>query len=53
MKKILIMAIILMSASAFPQDEQQNIEDGQKKKLMIKQIQIIKSIKSQLNKLLK
>lgn len=53
MKNLIFILTILMSLSAIAQDEKLQTQDSQEKKLMIKQIQIIKSIGSKLKKLLK
>lgn len=52
-KNFFVTVIFMLSFNAAAQDEQIQVEDIQKKKLMIKQIEIIKTIKSQLNKLIK
>lgn len=52
-KNFFVTFIFMLSFNAAAQDEQIQVEDIQKKKLMIKQIEIIKTIKSKLNKLIK
>lgn len=51
MKKVLFITLIVLSATSYAQEEKKSEEAGQKKTLMDKQIKIIKTIKSQLNKL--
>ena len=52
-KKFFVTVILMLSFNAVAQEEKVQVEDIQKKKLMVKQIEIIKTIKKELKKLMK